>query len=230
MINEINLLTEEECWEVRSIVHDLEEFWIKRHPLLPFYTLGVASPYDVLKSKQGYYEKAKYYNSILYTHLDWLYERLSNALTKHLQSPSFYPEFLALPGFHIFLAHKAFEQPMGAVHCDKSYMFHWQPSEGIDFNNPISFTLAVCLPKHGSGMYVWDLQYEEVKGLEHSEIEQLAIMRKKSFHPYKVGRLILHSGFMVHQIAPGKNLQLDDERITLQGHGLLCQNTWQLHW
>jgi hypothetical protein len=230
MKNEVDLLTEEECSEVRSIVYELKEFWIQRHAALPFYTLGVASPYDVPKDKQSYYKEAKRYNFILHKRLGWLYERLANTLKKHLEKPILYPENLALPGFHIFLGHKAFEQPMGTVHCDKSYMFHWQPSQEVDFNHPISFTQAISLPKFGGGMYMWDLQYEEVKGLEHPEIEQLASMRKKSFYPYKVGRLVLHSGHTVHQIAPGKNLQPEDERITLQGHGVLYQNAWQLHW
>lgn len=227
---DLDLLTEDECLNIRSEVYELKDFWIQRHPLLPFYTLGLASPYDVLNDKQGYYNNVKYYNSILRDRFGWLYERLADSLSNHLQTSTSYPDRLALPGFHIFLPHKAFEQPMGAVHCDKSYMFHWQPSAGIDFNNPISFTLAIALPKFGAGMSVWNLPYKDAKGLNHSEIEQLALDKKKRFHPYKVGRLVLHSGHMVHQIAPGKNLQLDDARITLQGHGLLCWGTWQLHW
>ncbi|WP_334745439.1 hypothetical protein [Nostoc sp.] len=224
------MLTKEECLKVRSTVHELKEFWIPRHHTLPFYTLGLASPYDVPKDKQSYYKQAKHYNSILREHLGWLYERLTDTLKKFLQAPTSYPDNLALPGFHIFLADKAFEQPMGTVHCDKSYMFHWDSSEKVDFNNPISFTQTVSLPKYGAGIYMWDLQYDEVKGLEHQEIEQLASRRKKSFHPYKRGGLILHSGHIVHQIAPIKNLQPEDERITLQGHGVFYQNAWQLHW
>lgn len=227
---EVDLLTEEECLKVRSTVHELKEFWIPRHPTLPFYTLGLASPYDVPKDKQGYYKQAKHYNSILREHLGWLYERLTETLKNLLQAPTSYPDNLALPGFHIFLAHKEFEQPMGTVHCDKSYMFHWDSSQKVDFSNPISFTQTISLPKFGGGMYMWDLQYDEVKGLEHREIEQLASRKKKSFHPYKRGGLILHSGHIVHQIAPINNLQPEDERITLQGHGVLYQNAWQLHW
>lgn len=230
MITEIDLLTEEECWQVRSIVHELKEFWIQRHPTLPFYTLGLASPYDVPRDKQGYYKEAKRYNSILRDRLWWLYERLAQTLCKYLKAPTLYPDNLALPGFHVLLAHKAFEQPMGTVHCDKSYMFHWQPTKEVDFDNPISFTLAIHLPKFGGGMNMWDLQYAEVKGLEHAQIESLASMRNKNLHSYKVGKLVLHSGLTVHQIAPSKNIQPEDERITLQGHGLFCQNTWQLHW
>ncbi|MCA1991844.1 MAG: hypothetical protein LDL41_07340 [Coleofasciculus sp. S288] len=230
MIIELELLAEEECLNVCSGVYELKEFWIQRHPLLPFYTLGLASPYDIPNDKQGYYNRVKHYNSILRDRFSWLYERLADRLSQHLKAPTCYPETLALPGFHIFLPHKAFEQSLGAIHCDKSYRLHWQPSAGIDFNNPISFTLPIALPKFGAGMNAWDLPYEEVKGLDHSEIEQQAINKKRSFHPYQVGKLVLHSGLMVHQIAPGNNLQPDDVRITLQGHGLSCWRTWQLHW
>jgi hypothetical protein len=230
MITEIDLLTEEECRQVRSIVHEIKQIWIQRHPVLPFYTLGLASPYDVPINQQGYYNEVKRYNAILYAGLEWLYKRLAQFLCQHLGASAIYPENLALPGFHILLSNKAFEQPLGAVHCDKSYMFHWHPAEGIEFQNPISFTLPITLPKFGGGMNVWDLKYAEVKGLEHKEIEQLASTRTKSFHPYKLGKLVLHSGHTVHQIAPIKNIQIDDERITLQGHGLLCHNAWQLHW
>ncbi len=230
IIKEIDLLTEEECSQVRSIVHELKEFWIQRHPQLPFYTLGLASPYDVPQDKRGYYNKVKYYNSILLKHFGWLYKRLSNTLAIKLGNLALFPENLALPGFHIFLGHKAFEQPLGDVHCDKSYMFHWQPSEKVDWNNPISFTQAISLPKSGGGMYMWDLEYAEVKGLNHLEIEEISKLRNKTFHPYKVGKLFLHSGHRVHQIAPVKKLQSEDERITLQGHGVLYNNAWQLHW
>lgn len=230
MINEIDLLTEEECCLVSSIVHELKDLWIQRHPQLPFYTLGLASPYDVPQDKQGYYKKVKHYNSILLKHFGWLYERLANALTIKLGKLALFPENLALPGFHIFLEHKAFEQPLGAVHCDKSYMFHWQPSEKVDLNNPISFTQAISLPQLGGGMYMWDLQYAEVQGLDHAQIEEISHLRNKKFYPYKEGKLFLHSGHTVHQIAPIKKLQSEDERITLQGHGILYNNAWQLHW
>lgn len=230
MITEINLLSPEECSTICTTVHNLKEYWIQRHLLLPFYTLGAASPYDVPVDKSGYYQKAKYFNTILKNSFEWLYDRLANAIAQQLGMIASYPETLALPGFHIFLSHPAFEQPVGAIHCDKSYRFHWQPADDVDFDHPLSFTLAVRLPTSGGGMILWDLPYEEVKGLNHSEIEQIASTRKKYFHPYRVGTLLLHSGLIVHQIAPGKNLQLNDERITLQGHAVRCQGRWQLHW
>ena len=71
-------------------------------------------------------------------------------------------------------------------------------------------------------------------GISEEEMRQRMHSMKKNFtahyHAYEVGKLALSSGLYVHQAAPGRNLQLDDERITLQGHGIFYQGTWQLYW
>ncbi len=236
MITDIDLLTEEECLEVRSVVHDLKEFWIPNHPSLPSYTLGAAVYRDAAGPQPDYYDKAKRYNPILRDRFGWLYERLADTLALKLEASVCYKETFALPGFNIFLSHKEFEQPISPIHCDLPEELLHKAIDGINFSHPISFTypmaltLAIALPNHGGGLYKWDLGGEEVVGLPKLEVNQLIRSRKKSFHAYTVGRLVWHSGHIVHQIAPGKNLQPDDERITLQGHGLFCQGTWQLYW
>jgi hypothetical protein len=231
MIADINLLTEEESLDVRAVVYELKEFWIQRDSSLPFYTLGAACAYDDTNNKQSYYTKAKRYNSILGTRVNWLYKRLADTLALKLEASVSYRETLALPGFHIFLSHKDYEQPNAAIHSDLHYqLFDWESTAEEKFKNTISFTLAIALPKYGGGLNIWDLSIEEMVDLPPAEINQLIKSRKKSFYPYKVGSIALHSGHIVHQIAPGKNLQPDDERITLQGHGVLCQGNWQLYW
>jgi hypothetical protein len=230
MINEVDLLSIEECQKIRSTVYNLREFWIRRHPVLPFYTLGLASPYDVPKDKLGYYKDSEKHNSILHSNFQWLYEKLLVVIGDFLKKPATFAPNLALPGFHIFLSNPAFEQPLGTIHCDKSYMFHWKPSPEVDFDHPISFTQAISLPRSGGGMNIWDLEYKEVIDLDHVGIERIASNKKRTYYPYQIGKLLLHSGHTVHQIAPIKNIQLEDDRITLQGHGILYKNTWQLHW
>jgi hypothetical protein len=42
--------------------------------------------------------------------------------------------------------------------------------------------------------------------------------------------MMLHSGHILHQIAPVAETDPEDERITLQGHGLYCAGTWFLYW
>ena len=42
--------------------------------------------------------------------------------------------------------------------------------------------------------------------------------------------MALHAGHLLHQIAPGTALQPQDERITLQGHGVYVDGAWRLYW
>lgn len=228
---QLNLLTQEECQKVRSIIYELKEYWLKRDPYLPFYTLGSASYIDAAKDKQDYYKKAERYNSILRERLGWLYERLADTLAQFLKAQTSYQHTLALPGFHVYLACKLFEYPIASIHCDLQYkLVNWESLDKTDFTEPISFTLAISLPKFGGGLNTWDLHHQEIIGIPQSELEQLAKSRIKSFYPYQVGQLTLHSGHTFHQAAPAKNIQPEDERITLQGHSIFSQGSWQLYW
>ena len=230
-VSSLNLLAEDECSKVRSTVYELKEFWLKRNPDIPFYTLGAASYLDAAKAPQDYYTKAQIYNPILYDRLGWLYERLTDRLAQLLKAPTSYHPKFARPGFHIYLACKLFEQPIASIHYDLQYnLINWESRDRTDFNNPISFTLAISLPKFGGGLNIWNLHYQEIANISHPEFVQLVKSRTKSYYPYQIGQLILHSGHTVHQIAPAKNIQLDDERITLQGHALFSQGSWQIYW
>jgi hypothetical protein len=42
--------------------------------------------------------------------------------------------------------------------------------------------------------------------------------------------MIVHSGLTVHQAVIGKDLKPSEHRITLQGHGLFTQGSWQIYW
>ena len=230
-ISRLSLLTEQECWEVRSVVQELKDFWLQRNPTLPFYTLGAASYLDAVEDQQDYYSKAQIYNPILRDRLGWLYERLADTLAQSLKAPTSYHDELALPGFHVYLACKLFEQPIASIHCDSQYkLVNWKSPSDIDFAHPISFTLAISLPKFGGGLNTWDLHYQEIIKLSHVEFVQLLKSRAKNYHPYQIGQMILHSGHTVHQAAPGKNIQPDDERITLQGHAFFNQGCLELYW
>lgn len=249
-LTNIQLLTQQESNDVRSVVEDMKDLWIQRHPVVPFYTLGASNYFDIAYNPQlPYYRMAKQYNPILLERLGWLYERLADKLAQHLKAPVGYRETLALPGFHIFLSHKAFEQPKNLthqqwfrhrydpevvgnpIHCDTPHLIvNWGTKEGIDFANPISFTLAIALPKSDAGMHMWDLRLDETIGISEAQLLNLLDSRDKRFCSYKVGSMTLHSGLNYHQIAPMPNMELDDARITLQGHGLFCQGSWQLYW
>jgi hypothetical protein len=230
-IASLNLLTERECQEVSSTIYGLREFWLQRRALLPFYTLGAASYLDAVKVQQEYYDKAKCYNSILKEYLEWLYKQLADVLSKHLKAPVRYLDAAGLPGFHIYLAHKLFEQPLASVHYDLQYrLLRWECPDQTDFTHPLSFTLAISLPKFGGGLNMWSIGHQEAIRMNKAQLKDLIKSRVKSFYPYQLGQLILHSGHTLHQAAPAKDIQPEDTRITLQGHALLSQGSWQLYW
>ena len=47
--------------------------------------------------------------------------------------------------------------------------------------------------------------------------------------PYTIGKLMYHTGHVLHQIIPGYKLQDGDRRMTLQGHGIKCDGIWRLY-
>ncbi len=250
-VSQVPILTPQECVTIRTLIDELRESWIQRHPVAPFFTLGASNYFDLAYlANPPYYQMAQQYNPILKERFGWLYDRLAVVLSNHLQAPVDYKESLALPGFHIFLDHAAFQHPRdlthrdwfrdrydpaavsNPIHCDTPHLlFNWGSSyDGIDFKNPISFTLAIALPQSGGGMYVWDLHRDETLGLPQTELRQLLDSRQKTLHSYTIGAAALHSGFYYHQIAPFRDVQPHDARITLQGHGICCQGRWQLYW
>ena len=231
LLTRIPLLTEPECQTVRETVFALKDFWLQRNPFLPFYTLGSASYLDAAHNPQDYYQKAQRYNPLLLDRLSWLYEKLAASMAQTLQAPVSYQHPFALPGFHVYLFCILFEKPIASIHCDSQYqLLDWEDTASTDFTNPISFTLTISLPKFGGGLNLWDIHYQDMLELPSAEFQQLLHSRSKTFYPYQLGQLVVHSGYTLHQAAPAQNIQPDDERITLQGHSLFSQGKWQLYW
>ena len=124
-----------------------------------------------------------------------------------------------------------FQQRTGELHCDLQYKhLDWSGYGEVDFERPLSFTLALQLPSCGGGLNVWDFEYRESLGLSKDEIRQLFNQRRQHVHPYREGFCALHSGHLVHQIAPIPQTKDGEARITLQGHALLCDGVWRLYW
>ncbi len=249
-ITEIALLTPAECAEVRAGIEDLRSEWIQRHPEEPFYTLGTSNYFDIAYNPVlPYYRMAARLNPVLKQRFGRLYDSVAESIAAHLCAPVGYREGLALPGFHIFLSSKAFETAkdlthrewfrakgksdvMGnAIHCDTAHLVvDWGSREGIDFKNPISFTLPIVLPKSGAGLNYWDFGLERTDGLPEKDLRAFLLASEKRFHAYRAGVMAVHSGMRYHQMAVMRDLKPEDERITLQGHGLLCNGVWQLFW
>ncbi|VVU95454.1 hypothetical protein CPAV1605_1205 [seawater metagenome] len=52
---------------------------------------------------------------------------------------------------------------------------------------------------------------------------------KKALIEYSIGYLYLHDGNHYHIMKPSK-IGKNEYRITLQGHGILCNGVWNIYW
>lgn len=197
----------EDMEKVREKVLGLGSLWNQRLPDRPFFTLGPSAYMDIaIKDKTDYNNNLIVTNNVLAHCFGSLYREVSAVLEKELGKPNYYDANYALPGFHVFFAHPAFVTSGGLWHMDMGHVQLELP--GI---NPISFTVTVRLPKDGGG-----LQYKKDD--------------KEKYLPYEVGGMIMHSGCTMHKIAPLKAFHEDDERITMQGHGVDIDGEYLLFW
>jgi hypothetical protein len=232
MLTQYDFLSAEECKRTLDIVLALKEFWVNRGSgFLPFYTLGAASYLDASsQSQEAYIQAAERFNPVLASHFPSLYERLTEKLSEILKMPVRYAEEMALPGFHIFLSSKAFEYPVASSHFDIQHEKLLWKYDQVDTEHLISFTCPIAMPTFGSGLNYWNIMREEAKELSAKELERFKKSKEMFYLPYKLGSLILHQTIFLHQIAPSKNLLEEDERITLQGHGIIGDGIMRLYW
>ncbi|MCB1094223.1 MAG: hypothetical protein KDN22_01470 [Verrucomicrobiae bacterium] len=238
-LKEMKMLSADECQRANADLHDLREKWIpRRGPDIPYYTLGAASTFPEMKSAEGgaeYYAMAKENNPVIKDQFQWVLDRLLSALSEALGAPANFHEPFALPGFQIFGSHPGFTKD-GMIHSDVQYTFlDWSGFQDVDFANPLAYTMAIKLPSSGGGLNVWEAEASWNPNLnppnyDLQKAKEELKTAKKDYIPYEVGTMVLHSGLRIHQVAGLKNPQPDDERISLQGHGLFCDGEWKIFW
>ena len=228
------LLTVEECHRVLAGSEANRAAWTNRYPGLPAYTLGAASYLDsgpAAGQRAAYHARAKALNPLLEREFGWLYERLLKALREHLRAEVSFAPDAARPGFHIFLADPAFKRPLGRIHFDLQFEGIDWPEDGMDFSRPVSYTLAIRLPKAGAGLQTWDIGKAEFDALSPEARRRIGDDETSGYVPYREGFMVCHSGMLLHRIAPaGSDLRADDMRVTLQGHALPGPNGYRLYW
>lgn len=232
MLERVPMLTPTQCELVLERLQAHRSRWTQRYPGLPFYTLGAASYLDAEAGNATYYEQASALNPLLKREFGWLYERLLFALGRHLKDRVRFESRAALPGFHIFLAHRAFRKPLGKIHFDLQFAnIDWPAPEQMDHLHPVSYTLAIRLPVSGGGLCTWTITKAEYDEMEPDERARIGRERSSTYIPYAEGEMICHSGMILHRIAPaGEEMRTEDMRVTLQGHALLGRDGYRLYW
>jgi hypothetical protein len=194
----------------------------------------------------GYHSHKQLMNPVLKKNFGALYEEVLSSLSVEI-GPSKLIDELGHPGFHIFgpTPQKGhIEQDFidsftgdswGALHLDIQYLPHmpiFQKFDEVDIENPLSFTLALCLPKNGSGLRVWkNIEgRDEVERFNYLDIdERNALIKDPDLVKYEIGNITYFIGHTVHQVPKTDPLLTNDIRITLQGHGILCDGYWRLY-
>jgi hypothetical protein len=230
----VQVLNESEASRVQDIVYELRPYWRLVGTRLPFFTLGAASYIHAARRQEEYVDLASRLNPILATRFADLYARLLTALSDNLGLPVTFLDFegLALPGFHIYQFHPELDFLRPQVHKDLQHQrIDWTAIGTPDFAHPFSFTLAVALPSAGAGLNVWPSTFvpnDSRTGLPATGAGIATV--GPTYHAYRVGELVIHSGLRYHQIAPMTGVLPGENRLTLQGHGLWFGREWRVYW
>ena len=258
-VKSLAILNPQEAERVAETILSLDEHWVCPNNDY-FFTVGAFSAREFF-DKDGpvaadrhdvysrYHGDRTLLNPLLSKSFTDMYESVRRELENALGANVFYAsEHLGLPGFQILgpnpkqkimpdAVTRQLEQLEGwsAFHIDTPYIPHasfWERFQSADFNNGLTFTLSVKLPKSGSGLDVWKnpgdaaaaLAFNGIPTLDHQQL-----ITDYEFVPYQTGHLTYFTGHVVHRVAGRHRLLCDDRRITLQGHGIKCDGAWYLY-
>jgi hypothetical protein len=238
MLTYLDLLSSEECQAVRTSLYGMKDAWIQRNPANPglCFTIGPAAYIDACSSpspEMDYYQRAVHYNALLGRHFGQLYQRVAAALTDHLRAPVRYADDQAWPGFHIFVGEAIVSASRAPAHFDLQFQkLRWP--RPLDPGPALAFTLPITLPRAGGGLDVWNITPRELENAQRrglvDDLQSYKTRKPQTFYPYAVGCLAVHSGAILHRIGAVSSITAEDERITLQGHGVKISGSWILHW
>jgi hypothetical protein len=209
-----DLLSIDECKKIKNIILNHRNLWKKKKYIL--YSFGNSSYLNDPMDQNSIQESNKFMLNLFPN----LYSKLLFFLKDKLQRDVKFKEDGYIPGFHIFPETKIFQYNVADFHTDGQYTRNdWYGK--CDFNNTISFTLAIDLPKDTSGLYIFE-------ATDKTPLEK-AKKSKKALIKYDIGKIFLHTGNNYHIMKPSK-IEKGEYRLTFQGHGVLCDNIWYLFW
>jgi hypothetical protein len=230
-----------ECEAICARLPDHPELARQQMPQKPgaFVTYGRAAYIDACRPgsdpQSGYHARVEAENRRLERLLGDLYPRLLSRFEEVVGEPAAYePELLGLPGIHVFRGDGITAAAEEDGHFDVQYRPLRFPAPPDDAE-PISVTLPLRLPAGGGGLRVYQLTYSDyLQGRPEGQEDGLPPLpgRESSvYEDYEVGVMVLHRGLYLHGIAaPRHDYGSEEERITLQCHGLRAGGTWWIYW
>lgn len=238
----VDFLSPNEAAQIASAVNASRNYWVKRNNT-GLYTLGAAAYLDLptegtreqfsIKDydPKRYSSGVRRFNPILRLSFSSMYDRLLEILTAALGRNCYFAPEKALPGFHIFEHHPLLADPKLQVpHFDRQYECLAWPFPIETFSNEhVSFTLPLKLPSTGGGLVLWSTQLRDILSNKRDMAKQIAREASKVYIDYSVGEMLIHSGHKLHQIRPWKS-NVGEQRITMQGHGILHKGQWLIYW
>jgi hypothetical protein len=184
---------------------------------------------------RDYFNAAAASNRSLQEMFGDFYEKLRSTIEGLIGEPVTYePELLALPGVHVFRGSGIRTATEGSMHFDMQFQRLRFPTAIDRHATPISVTIPLSIPLHGTGLQVYDVTYADYDRAFRMgrirSLEELVRRKTSAYYPYQLGNLVLHRRLVLHGLSsPGPTVP-GDERITVQGHGIRCGGKWILYW
>ena len=230
IIQQDEFLTQEECVQISEKVLGLKSHWEPRLGPYQFATLGCAAYLDAAEAATEYAHKSSILNPIMQQTFQEVYEKIRLYFSRILDAEAYYDEVYSYPGFHLFQLdgnEVSKDNPADRAHFDYQFARIF-PDFAKTPAAPLTFTIPIEEPSHGSSLEVWDLRPEG-----HAEIEYEHVPYART-HPsktvaYAVGRIFTHDGLNLHAIGKVPTGSRG-RRMTLQGHAFRMEKGWLLYW
>lgn len=228
-LGELEILDQAECDRVAQEVIALRPAWTSRSRRSTFFTLGVNAYMDLASSpdaRASYYGKVAASNDLLDRRFGDLYAALAERLGEALRMTARYADDLARPSCHIWTETGIPRMTGGSIHFDLQYQRLLDNPRYRGATGTVSFTLPVRLPVNGSSLLLWPA-FTYPEALPTLELARETPPLRVE---YALGRALVHSGHVLHQIGPTPDVRPGDLRITVQGHGIVLDDELVLYW
>lgn len=255
----INLLSPAEVDRTLEIIESLSDRWIPRgSDDYRYHTLGAVShidrlPNDIMTNEQiSFFNKN---NKILQDNFKYLYEIIISKVNE-LFGPCEIVNDVPIPGFYIYGGLKKNETPTRSeygdfegqteIHRDGLFNmldYKWNQYGGA--TDSFGMTLALELPKNGSGILIWDQpDIGLYSNSEYANRSKLFDFNKNEKNAHKFSKYIKNPipevidyipgyifwqhGEVYHAVGYSIDTLNTDRRITMQIFGIKCDGVWRL--